>query len=393
MAKLFIEESTLTAIGDAIREKTEKTELLSPTAMPEEIRGIQSGGGKVVLRGDISFAFGNNGYSSASSNSYANTGTGVKETMLKQETLYSFDTADVTNAAGVFRANNNITEVPFDINVKEGSEVDTTMICAGTGMKITKGVNINGKVKHVYYMYGGCPQLVDLRNVTGILPGDTINKINCGSCCYSCYRLRWISPELCKAIGSTKVSSSSYTTDLKEAFRYCHSLEEIIGLGVDGTMSETTPRYYYTNAFNNTFGSTYRLRRLTFETNPDGTPVVCQWRSQTIDLSTAGSGSVKNYGFTTDTQITDDATYAALKNHPDRWTTSKYYSSYDRTSAVETINSLPDTSAYVSQNSTWSNTIKFAGGYGEKTDAGAINTMTAEEIAVATAKGWTVSFV
>ena len=40
MAKVFIEEATLTAIGDAIREKTEKEELLSPSAMPSEIRSI-----------------------------------------------------------------------------------------------------------------------------------------------------------------------------------------------------------------------------------------------------------------------------------------------------------------------------------------------------------------
>jgi hypothetical protein len=189
------------------------------------------------------------------------------------------------------------------------------------------------------------------------------------------------------------VSSSSYTTDLDDAFRYCYSLEEVIGLGVDGTMSETTPRYYYSNAFTTTFGATYRLRRVTFETNPDGTPAVCQWRSQTIDLSGSGVGSVTSYGFTADTQIKDDATYQALKNHPDRWTSSKNYSLYDRASAVETINSLPDTSEYLKTNSTWSNTIKFAGGNGANTDAGAINTMTAEEIAVATAKGWTVSFV
>ena len=38
-------------------------------------------------------------------------------------------------------------------------------------------------------------------------------------------------------------------------------------------------------------------------------------------------------------------------------------------------------------------TIKFKGAAGAKTDGGAINTMTEEEIAVATAKGWTVSFI
>ena len=56
---------------------------------------------------------------------------------------------------------------------------------------------------------------------------------------------------------------------------------------------------------------------------------------------------------------------------------------------METINSLPDTSA-VSLPSAPTNKIKFKGAAGSATDGGAINTLTAEEIAVATNKGWQV---
>ena len=67
------------------------------------------------------------------------------------------------------------------------------------------------------------------------------------------------------------------------------------------------------------------------------------------------------------------------------------YSRYNHTSAVETINSLPDCSAYCAEiNRT--NTIKFKKYSGALTDGGGVNTLTAEEIAVATNKGWTVSF-
>ena len=62
------------------------------------------------------------------------------------------------------------------------------------------------------------------------------------------------------------------------------------------------------------------------------------------------------------------------------------YSRYNHNSAVNTINSLPSCSAGTS-------TIKFEGEAGSATDGGAINTLTAEEIAVATAKNWTVTFV
>ena len=65
------------------------------------------------------------------------------------------------------------------------------------------------------------------------------------------------------------------------------------------------------------------------------------------------------------------------------------YSRYNHDSAVETINSLPDTSA-VSDPSAPTNKIYFTGAAGTNTDGGAISNLTAEEIAVATNKGWQV---
>ena len=71
---------------------------------------------------------------------------------------------------------------------------------------------------------------------------------------------------------------------------------------------------------------------------------------------------------------------------------SKLFSRYNHDSAVETLNSLPDTSEYLAT-AGGTNTIQFTGYQGALTDGGAINTLTEEEIAVATAKGWTVTFV
>ena len=45
MSKIFIEESSLTAIGDAIRAKTGKSDLLSPAQMVTAIGSISGGGG------------------------------------------------------------------------------------------------------------------------------------------------------------------------------------------------------------------------------------------------------------------------------------------------------------------------------------------------------------
>lgn len=45
MSKVFIEESTLTAIGDAIREKNGTTDMIAPLDMATAITNLPSGGG------------------------------------------------------------------------------------------------------------------------------------------------------------------------------------------------------------------------------------------------------------------------------------------------------------------------------------------------------------
>ena len=139
----------------------------------------------------------------------------------------------------------------------------------------------------------------------------------------------------------------------------------------------------------------------------DAVPVrPVKWKSQIIDLSSgvgyAATYSERDYirlfgggGLKEDfvgKEITDDATYQALKDDPNSFTTNLNYSRYNHDSAVRTINSLPDTSAYLAS-AGGTNTIKFLGASGALTDGGAINTLTEEEIAVATARGWTVSLV
>jgi hypothetical protein len=120
---------------------------------------------------------------------------------------------------------------------------------------------------------------------------------------------------------------------------------------------------------------------------------VPSWKNQVLDF-TNNIGYHRddcftgyNSGITADKEVKDDATYQALKDDPDWFTRDINYSRYNHDSAVRTLASLPDTSTY------GTNTIKFKGASGALTDGGAINTLTEEEIAVASARGWTVSFV
>ena len=144
--------------------------------------------------------------------------------------------------------------------------------------------------------------------------------------------------------------------------------------------------------FSSEFGyvdKTYHLTKFIFDTD-NGIPYVRNWSNQSLDLTTSGYGdsSQDNPAFLNYPEIIDSETYNLYKNNPDAWTKDVQYSRYNHDSAIETINSLPDCSA-----SGGVNTIKFKGAAGSATDGGAINTLTEEEIAVATAKGWTVSLV
>ena len=56
MAKIFIEESTLSAIGNSIRAKTGKTNMIPPLNMPTEIASIQADGSSTpVSSNDVTF--------------------------------------------------------------------------------------------------------------------------------------------------------------------------------------------------------------------------------------------------------------------------------------------------------------------------------------------------
>ena len=205
---------------------------------------------------------------------------------------------------------------------------------------------------------------------------------------YNCYSLRKIPAGLLSKFYGVQSSTSYAPTS--STFSGCYSLDEVRNFPIH-------QKALTNNIFTGFINNCNRLKTLTFKTNADGTPYTANWKNQTIDFTSAPVGYAStttvsnildyNSGITAAKQVKDDATYQALKNDPDWFTTDIGYSRYNHDSAVETINSLPDCSS-----SGGTNTIRFKGAAGSKTDGGAINTMTDAEIAVAAAKGWTVSF-
>ena len=137
-------------------------------------------------------------------------------------------------------------------------------------------------------------------------------------------------------------------------------LDELVNIWCDN--------YTFTsNQLNYFFEGLNRVKNITFASNDDGTIPVRQWKNQAIDLSRyigwveySTTPISYNSGITADKRVIDDATYQALKNDPDWYSTDVNYSRYNHDSAVNTINSLPDCSAYLASNG-GTNTIKFKG--------------------------------
>ena len=180
--------------------------------------------------------------------------------------------------------------------------------------------------------------------------------------------------------------------DFSYMFENCCQLNKIVGLAM--------PRIEFTsNVFTNMFKNCVMMSKLTFSGSSN-----YQWKSQTIDFTTCGYDTTTNHTYSTSMggkkfifdsakQVTDASTYNQLKDTADWWTADVAYSKYDRQSAIATIKSLPDTKNYLSSNG-GTNTIKFKKNAGSaKGDNYNMSKLSASEIAVATAKGWTVSLV
>ena len=307
---------------------------------------------------------------------------------------------EVTVLTNMFASSSQLTKIPFEISSKDSS-TNSAINCSRafiycnnlTEAPVIKHIRISNMAE----MYSQCyrmryiPDPDDLDDTFEFSTSMNGTSDYCAQTFYGCYSLRKIPNRYLANIRNK--GTSSYSCAYRNTFYNCVSLDELEGLGV------CEPSAWTSNLLNNLNSQSFsRLKAFTFAVQEDGTPYVVNWKNQTLDLtyigyypSTSQRSYILNYnsGITADKEVTDDATYAALKDDPDWFTGLQEYCRYNHDSAVETINSLPDTSAY----GAGTNVIKFTDISGQNTDGGAIQNLTAEEIAVATAKGWTVTLV
>lgn len=223
---------------------------------------------------------------------------------------------------------------------------------------------MSGAVESVYRMFYYCLAVEEF-------PDDFFNNLKLTESYYAqqgggifmdCQNLKKM-PQL-KTLFDTSSGPPRYADNnvLAQLFYGCRSLKQITNIPIPKKYQTTEQQV---NMFSSSFSETHSLTNLTFAPIQNPLP----WAEQVIDLSS-------NVGF---------------KKVKYSDSTSQLYSVYNHDSAVETINSLPDTSVYLAEVGR-TNTIRFYSNQGAKTEGGAIGNLTAEEIAVAAAKGWTVAF-
>ena len=408
----------LSAIGVAIRAKTGKSDLLTLDQMPTEIASISGGSDPVIESLEITA---NGTYTATDCDGYSPITVSVpqdgaptdEELTFSGDQSYTFQygkfdwlvekygdritTSNIGSAQRMF-AGSQLTSIPFDFNFRGAGTTSYKNILKE--MFTSAGITVVPKLKNARPeaddgLFNGCLDLVHIpddfyenfdwsymETQTGAYSGPR-NGVFSG-----CWKLRSFPMEyLNHGNPNLTYSYSIYNS----AFNDCMALDEVVGLPFPHINATWT-----SNALGYTISKCHRLKRFTFATQEDGSPYVVKWKNQTLSFS--GVGWVVNevnknsLGIPLSKAVTDDATYQALKDDPDWFSLRTAYSRYNHDSAVETINSLPDTSAYLAT-AGGTNTIKFYGTSGESTDGGACSNLTEEEIAVATAKGWTVTFM
>jgi hypothetical protein len=292
-----------------------------------------------------------------------------------------WSTQNISSCSNMFNGT-NLQSIPFDINLEAGTQLTATGMFGSTALTtlpVINGENIIIGYINALFSYSG-----KLSNIPdNYLSAESVLSYgNISTMFDNCSSLRNFPSFASKfaTLFQYRHSASLYYYMCD----YCYVLDEITNLGVSTLPTWTA------NAFCSTLDYCSRLKSFTFESGKSA-----NWKNQTITLTEYvgyAQAAEQIQKKILDKRVSNAESYAALKNDADWWTTDIAYSRYNHDSAVATINSLPDTSAYLAT-AGGTNTIKFKGAAGSATDGGAINTLTEEEIAVATAKGWTCSLV
>lgn len=417
MANVMINDTNLTNIANAIRDKNGTVDTYKPSEMAAAILAIEAGGGDsyVPTAEDLTYSITE---FKANNNAWVLNEYGDRITLVKNDDIGSYF--------------ENCSFEHFDKNLTLGATITllslTNCFANCNSLKdITAQFKIVGNSNNQIYLYKAdamfysCYQLRSIND--NLFDGSYIKWFNTTNSSYNrflnafseCYSLREIPTfyfKMLTANGQPKINDYLYS--YTNMFKYCYTLNKIENLPV--VSQRNNGLAIADNMFGNTFACLYNLSKLTFQTNEDGSPLTANWTGQVINLhrTTASPGYLMsgrnattitgyNSGLTAEdeidkeTGVNPDTQYYLGDGINNHWTANLHLAKYGHTEAVETLNSLPDTSA-----AGGGNTITFYGKQGWYTDYlkgrtndntfdSRIQNLTEAEIAVAAAKGWTVS--
>ena len=159
MGKVFIEESTLTAIGDSIRAKTGKTDMIPPLQMPTEIASIQSCGGATMktVEGTLPLTVDGVGQRLEDYKIYgAEGGVGNKnKNLFNPYTLINGYSVQWSDGSLVASPNGSISDY---IDIEGASKVTATIL-----------TETNGGASHSLYFYDADKKYIQISDKLGLL--------------------------------------------------------------------------------------------------------------------------------------------------------------------------------------------------------------------------------
>lgn len=387
----------LTDIADAIRAKTGESDLLTLDEMPDAIEGITGGGVELpssffTITGNGDYLFANNRWQYLVEN-------------------YS-DDFNISVDSGNFMFLGVSYQIPQSLFISIGnannSSVQIGNICSNMTNNISppniNAVNITGIN---YFLANSTFSSIPNNYFSNITFKDNVNAINLGNMIGGLYYTNDIINLQTGKLSNfyTITGNNNFGWPIATTGSICGIINIPVFSTTNSTMRAATGyaqgAYISKITYSTDNGQPFQAKYINFTLE-----INCGWLSLSQTVFNNDTGRIKDFVYGSnlylvcpstykdltlaekkELEVYDAASYQRLKNIPYYHTNYVGYSHYNKISALETIASLPDVSSY------GSNTIKFVGNSGSLTDGGAINTMTAEEIAVATAKGWTVSFV
>lgn len=232
MANIFIEESTMQAIGDAIREKTGKFDGILPADMPAEIQSITSSGGEGYEEGVQAekVRFWNTYQTNGNRTNYLYAFAGAGWTDATYNPQYPLKIH--TNGQRVFYGSSiTNTKVPIDIALPKTVPNVTQIFDNASKLQTIPELIVN-QYTRLHASFADCGALANIDLITGKLSGNGKNVVFGGCPCLTKKSIENIVNALSDTPDTDGLSVTFNTDAVNKAF------ETSEGVGDGATSSE-----------------------------------------------------------------------------------------------------------------------------------------------------------